>query len=361
MTDGKVPLLKTEQWAFWPRINAFSSVMKSTASLLSCAMLALSFLASAPPSALAKSAKPKLVVAISVDQFSANLFDEWRSRYSQGLARLTQGTVYSSGYQTHAGTETCPGHSTLLTGKHPNKTGIVSNSYRDPDTGHSIYCVNDPDVVLAHDPNASPVGPKRLMATTLGDWLKDASPKSRVVAVSGKDRAAITMAGHRADGTFWFVGGVGLTTYMAPGSTPSVALAPVAGFNKRIAKVWTTKPQWTYQNADCRAAAADWTFSGKPWTSQLPPVGWGESSDPKQIASEVMASPIVDDLTGQAALALVRYYRLGQGEAPDLLAISFSATDFVGHRYGTRGPEMCDQMHRLDGTIVAPRRRPPCD
>lgn len=294
---------------------------------------------------------PKLVVAISVDQYSANLFDEWRTRYTGGFARLMGGVDYSAGFQTHAGTETCPGHSTLLTGKHPNKTGIVANTYRDPESGKTVYCVNDPSVVIANDPKISPVGPSRLMATTLGDWMKAADPKSRVVAVSGKDRAAINMGGHHTDGTFWLVGGVGLATYMPPGGDPAKALAPVADFNRRIAKVWTTRPQWTYAHADCRAAAGDWTVGGRPFHSKLPPEAWGVSDDPKVIAANVMASPIYDDLTGQAAVELIDRYHLGHGPSTDLLAVSFSATDYVGHRYGTRGPEMCEQQHRLDETL----------
>ena len=300
---------------------------------------------------LAQAETPKLVVAISVDQYSANLFDEWRTRYTGGFARLAQGVDYNAGFQTHAGTETCPGHSTLLTGKHPNKTGIVTNNYRDPDTGRMIYCLNDPSVVIAGDPKMSPVGPARLMATTLGDWMKAADPKSRVVAVSGKDRAAIAMGGHHADGTFWLVGGVGLTTYMAPGGDPAKALAPVADLNKRIAKVWTTRPQWTYAHADCRAAAADWTVAGRPFHSKLPPDDWGVSDDPKVIAANVMTSPTNDDLTGQAAIELIDKFHLGHGPSTDLLAVSFSANDYVGHRYGTRGPEMCEQQHRLDETL----------
>jgi len=296
--------------------------------------------------------KPKLIVAISVDQYSANLFEEWRPRYAGGLARLArEGVAYASGYQTHSGTETCPGHSTLLTGKHPNKTGIVANSYRDPELGRVVYCLNDPDVVIAGRPDMSPVGPKRLMATTLGDWMKDADARSRVVSVSAKDRGAITMAGHKPDGAFWLVGGQGLVTYMAPGADAAKALEPVAAFNARIAKTWTTRPQWTYAHADCRAAAADWTVSGKPFASKLPPDDWGQSDDPKIIAANVMTSPAADELTGQAAEMLVDRYRLGRGPATDLLAVSFSATDFVGHRYGTRGPEMCEQQRRLDETI----------
>ena len=296
-------------------------------------------------------APPKLIVAISIDQFSANLFDEWRGQFSGGLKRLSSGVVYTSGYQTHAATETCPGHSTLLTGKHPNKTGIVANAYHDPATGRVVYCVNDPSVVIAHDPKVPPVGPARLVATTLGDWMKAANPASRVVAISAKDRAAITMAGHQPDGVYWLVEGYGFTTNMAPGGDAAKALAPVAGYNSSITQVWKTRPQWTYQHADCRVKAASWTFGGKTWASKLPPENWGVSDDPKVISQNVASSPMADELTGEAARHLIKQFDLGKGPAPDLLAISFSATDFVGHRYGTRGPEMCEQMHRLDESI----------
>ncbi len=318
---------------------------------LTLQIAAVASLGFASTTVAAEPTPPKLIVAISVDQFSANLFDEWRGQFTSGLKRLSGGVVYTSGYQTHAATETCPGHSTLLTGKHPNKTGIVANAYRDEVTGKAVYCVNDPSVVIAHDAKLPPVGPARLLATTLGDWMKATNPASRVVAVSAKDRAAITMAGHQPDGVYWLVEGYGFTTYMAPGSDGTKALAPVAGYNASIAKVWTTKPQWTYAHADCRAKAASWRVGGKTWASKLPPENWGVSEDPKVIKQNVGSSPMADELTGAAARHLIRHFDLGKGPAPDLLAISFSATDFVGHRYGTRGPEMCEQMHRLDETI----------
>ena len=303
------------------------------------------------PQAEAAPVKPKLIVAISVDQFSSNLFDDWRGQYVAGMGRLSQGVIYTSGYQTHASTETCPGHSTLLTGKHPNKTGIIANTYTDPGTGKPVYCVNDPTVVLAHDPKAQPVGPGRLLATTLGDWLKTASPESRVVAVSSKDRAAINMAGHKADGVFWLVEGKGFTTYMSPGGDPVKALAPIAAYSAELTPVWAKRPTWTYRHPDCKARAANWTINGKTFESRLPPTGWGQSDDPVVIKSQVLASPMADEMTGEAARRLIRAYGLGKGSAPDLLAVSFSGTDFIGHRYGTRGPEMCEQMHRLDETI----------
>jgi predicted AlkP superfamily pyrophosphatase or phosphodiesterase len=100
---------------------------------------------------------PRLVVAISIDQFSADLFAQYRQRYTGGLARLLQGAVFPSAFQSHAGTETCPGHSTLLTGVHPNRTGIVANNWFDltqkrADKG--VYCVED-----EHDPASTPADP----------------------------------------------------------------------------------------------------------------------------------------------------------------------------------------------------------
>ena len=312
------------------------------ASLLGC-------LAMSP--ARAQEAAPKLIVAISVDQFSANLFEEWRPRFTGGLKRLSGGIVYPSGYQSHAATETCPGHSTLLTGRHPNKTGIVGNTMRDEETGKPVYCLDDPGVVLAHDPAARAVGPKRLMVDTLGEWLKASSPASRVVAVSGKDRGAINLAGHRPDGVFWMFPGYGFTTYIAPGGDPAQALGPVAALNASLAATWRKPPPWTYAHPDCRAAEADWTVGDQPFASRVPPAGY--AAQPAAFAQSVMASPLNDEMTLAGARRLIEHYKLGRSTGTDLLAVSFSGTDTVGHAFGTRGPEMCEQLHRLDKAIGA--------
>ena len=92
---------------------------------------------------------PKLLVVISVDQFSADLWDEYRPHFTGGLARLAQGTVFHNGYQSHAATETCPGHSTILTGDHPSRTGIIANVWTDQATARtdkSVYCAEDEHV-----------------------------------------------------------------------------------------------------------------------------------------------------------------------------------------------------------------------
>ena len=112
----------------------------------------LKFLAAAAallavPSAAQPAAAPKLLVVISVDQFSANLFDEYRPQWSGGFARLAGGTVFRNGYQSHAATETCPGHSTLLTGDRPARTGIISNIWIDQKVGAEGFAVPIPALV----------------------------------------------------------------------------------------------------------------------------------------------------------------------------------------------------------------------
>src|SRR5438309_11888809 len=106
------------------------------------ALFATQSAASVPP-------PPRLLVVIAVDQFSANLFDEYRPQWTLGFARLAGGTVFRNGYQSHAATETCPGHSTLLTGDHPSRTGIISNAWIDQKVGRpdvSVYFSVDASV-----------------------------------------------------------------------------------------------------------------------------------------------------------------------------------------------------------------------
>jgi predicted AlkP superfamily pyrophosphatase or phosphodiesterase len=293
---------------------------------------------------------PKLVVMISIDQFSANLFEQWRGQFTGGLGRLArEGVVYPSGYQSHAMTETCPGHSTLLTGKHPNKTGIVSNDTHDRATGQKVYCLAESDVTLAHDPKAPGVGPERLMADTYGDWLKAVSPTSKVYGVSGKDRGAITLAGHKADGTFWFEPSFGFTTYVRAGETAAKRLAPVAALNAQLAAERKKTPfTWTYADKRCQALEATYVTGGRTWTAQLPPPA---ATDAAGVLRDLYASPYTDAATLRAATALREQFHLGDGPAVDVLTVSLSATDFIGHRYGSRGPEMCDQIARLDAGL----------
>jgi len=319
--------------------------------MLTCGVLAtvLSTGFAAQASTIAAKPDPKLVVVISVDQFSANLYAQYRGAFVGGLATLSQGVVYPNGYQSHAFTETCPGHSTLLTGKHPNKTGISANDWYDRATGKTVYCLADPSVTLADDPKGRAVSPVNMVATTYGDWLKTVSPKSRVFGVSGKDRGAITMSGHQADGAFWYQPGFGFTTFVREGQTAQARLAPVAAFNAKLAADLTKHPfTWDYDKASakrCKTLEADYETGGRKWRSALPiPAATDQAGKQR----DLYASPYTDQVTLELAQSLRETYGLGDGPQVDVLTVSLSATDFIGHRYGTRGPEMCDQIARLD-------------
>jgi len=322
--------------------------------MLTCGVLAaaVSVGLSAQAQVVAQKPDPKLVVVISIDQFSANLYAQHRGEFVGGLKTLSQGIVYPNGYQSHAFTETCPGHSTLLTGKHPNKTGISANDWYDRETGKTVYCLADPSVTPADDPKGRAVSPANMVATTYGDWLKDVSPKSRVFGVSGKDRGAITMSGHHADGQFWYQPGFGFTTYVRDGQTAEDRLKPVAALNAKLAADLKKHPYtWDYAKDSakrCKALEADYVTGDRKWRAALPgPV----ATDDAGKLRDLYASPLTDAATLELAQSLRETYGLGDGPQVDVLTISLSATDFIGHRYGTRGPEMCDQIARLDARL----------
>ena len=143
-----------------------------TSALVLAAALSVSSgaMAQTGPVAAPAQATPRLIVTIVVDQFSANLFNQYRSRFTGGLKTLAdQGLVSINGYQTHGLTETCPGHSTVLTGMHPVETGIPANDWIDPKTGKEVYCLAALQNHLAHGDDTTdngPVGPDQLMVTT---------------------------------------------------------------------------------------------------------------------------------------------------------------------------------------------------
>src|SRR5437764_6058825 len=168
-------------------------------------------------------APPKLLVVISVDQFSANLFDQYRPQFTGGLARLASGTVFRNGYQSHAATETCPGHSTILTGDHPARTGIIANLWIDQAVERadkSVYCAENERAPGSSSLNYK-VSPDHLLVPTLGELMKARWSGSRNVAVSGKDRAAVMMTGHKADQRWYWIGDA-FATDLAAAPVPRV-------------------------------------------------------------------------------------------------------------------------------------------
>jgi predicted AlkP superfamily pyrophosphatase or phosphodiesterase len=284
---------------------------------------------------------PKLIVAISVDQLSADLFAEYRGQFTGGLARMQQGAVFPSGYQAQAASETCPGHSTILTGNHPARTGIFANEWIDinsPRDDKTIYCAED-ESVAGSTSKSYTVSDVHLKVPTLGERMKAANPQTRVVSVAGKDRAAVMLGGHKVDELWWW-DGKRYSSYA--GRTEPAAVTRVnALVNSAVKSGVPENTIPSYCNAHRRAVAV-------PGGSA---VGTGALGIKPGDFRGMRATPYFDLATADLAVTLAAEMKLGKGAATDLLAIGASATDYIGHTYGTAGSEMCINLFALDNTL----------
>ncbi|HJT41161.1 MAG TPA: alkaline phosphatase family protein [Sphingobium sp.] len=286
---------------------------------------------------------PRLIVAISVDQFSADLFSEYRPYYSGGLKRLSQGAVFPRGYQSHAATETCPGHSTILTGSRPSRTGIIANNWFDLSAKRAdkaIYCAEDETQPgsSSDDYVASPI---HLRVPTLGGRMKLANPATRVVSVAGKDRAAIMMGGPTAD-QVWWLSPKGYVSYKGVPTPPLVAKVNMV-FAQRLAEA---NPGFDLPQ---QCVGKDFPVSvGGDKT-----VGTGRFAREAGSYNGFRVSPEQDAMTLAFAAAAIESMALGKQAQTDIISIGLSATDYIGHSYGTEGTESCIQIDRLDRELGA--------
>ena len=289
---------------------------------------------------------PKLIVAISVDQFSADLFAQYRQHFTGGLRRLSTGMVFPSGYQAHAATETCPGHSTILTGSRPARSGIIANNWFDlslPREDKRVYCSEDPSVPGSSSSSGRyTVSPHFLRVPTLGDYMKRTNSQVRVAVVAGKDRAAIMMGGRAVDQRWWWENERFVSNREAQ-PTPVVTRT-----NDAIARALAAPAPAVAPSAYCqgRSRAVPIQGSERPMS-----VGDGRFAREAGNSRAFRASPELDGATLALAMGLRDEMRLGQGPATDLLIVGLSATDYVGHSYGTEGAEMCIQLMELDRSL----------
>lgn len=286
---------------------------------------------------------PHLIVAISIDQFSADLFDQYRSQFTGGMARLASGTVFRNGYQGQAETETCPGHSTILTGDLPAHTGIISNEWIDPAAPRPdkrVYCAEDERAPGSSSDHYT-VSSVNLRVPTLGDLLKQHSPASLNVAVSGKDRAAVMMSGHDVDQR-WYWSGKGFVTDLTGKPVP----ASVAATNAAIAALVARPEPPLVPTPFCQARATPIPLPGGG------SVGNGTFARAAGDYAAFHDSPALDAATLALAARLVQELKLGQHASPDLLSVGLSATDYVGHAYGPGGQEMCLNLLSLDRDLA---------
>lgn len=286
--------------------------------------------------------RPTLILAISMDQFSGDLFTEYRQHFTGGLKRMADGAVFSAAFQGHAATETCPGHSTLLTGSFPGRTGIIANDWIDwslPRKNKEIYCSEDAS-------QAAPQGsdyytsPNMLLMPTLGERMVEGDPRTRNVAVSGKDRGALMMGGKTVQQVYYWNGKTGFTTL--PGRTP---LPLLAGFNQTLGQSLAAPRGASALPAHCasrdHAVPVSADYSVGRWRFER------KAGD----ARAFRASPDFDKATLDLATAIVDEMKLGQGPQTDMLSVSLSATDYVGHGFGTEGVEMCIQLSEVDARL----------
>ena len=295
---------------------------------------------SASPAAAQPAPAPKLVIALSIDQFSADLFDEYRPVLLGGIGRLSRGTVFRNGYQGHNATETCPGHSTIMTGSRPSRTGIIANFWFDQSQKRSdkgVYCAED-ERVAGSSSNAYTVSPYHLRVPTLGELWKRAQPGARNVAVSGKDRAAVMMSGHVADQR-WYWDGKSFVTDLKGSAMP----ASVAAARTAVANAVAQDRPALEMPALCQGKSRVVPIAGGG-----APVGNIAFARKAGDLKSFRASPELDGATLAVAAALLGEMQLGRGPSTDILSISLSATDYVGHSYGTEGAEMCLQLFSLD-------------
>ncbi|HEY0529176.1 MAG TPA: alkaline phosphatase family protein [Gemmatimonadaceae bacterium] len=279
---------------------------------------------------------PKLVVFITVDAMRPDYFSRFERQLTGGLGMLYRGgAFFTNGFQDHAITETAPGHSATMSGRFPVHTGIAANTAG----------VNDSTSPLIGSAGLG-ASPKRFRGTTLTDWLLAKDARTRVLSVSRKDRGAILPIGRSRQPVFWY--------------DPNGTFTTSAYYGTEL-------PKWV---RDFNARRLPATYAGRSWDLLLPaseypepdsvPIERGGTDfvfphvappDAQSVVRVLGDFPWMDEVTLDAALAGVQALNLGGGRSTDVLAVSLSTTDAIGHRYGPDSRELHDQILRLDRSL----------
>lgn len=299
----------------------------------------------------ASTVKPKLVVGIVVDQMKYDyVFRYWEKLGSGGFKRLmNEGMFCKDAHYNYVPTYTGPGHASIFTGTTPATNGIISNDWYNRETAKTIYCVEDKKVttVGAKD-SLGQMSPSNLLTTTIGDELHIANTfKNKVIGVALKDRSCILPAGHSANAAYWWDG---LTGDWITSTYYMTALPQwVTDFNNKKYAATYFKSGWNTLRPikDYTESTADNTVYEGLFRGEKAPVFPHNIADSNSIDA-LKYTPWGNTLTRQLAEAAIEGEKLGQGETTDMLTISFSSTDYVGHKYGTNAIETEDVYLQLD-------------
>lgn len=300
---------------------------------------------------------PKLVVMITIDQLRGDMPKQYYNRFGKGGFKylMDKGTTYNNAHYRHSTTFTAVGHATLATGGNALQHGLAGNDWLDAETDKQVYCVEDSKHTIIGKENKAHEGtsPLNLTSSTIGDELYLSSGKrSRVYSVSVKDRGAILPGGHLGK-AFWYSGSSG----KFQSSTYYYDKYPqwVSDWNAQkkadtyMDQSWTLlndKSSYTYANQDDRPSEKSYKHLGRTFPHKL------GDKDPKSFYGALRFTPMGDELTLDFAKTLMEKEQIGHGEATDMLAVSFSATDYIGHAFGPYSLESEDNMLRLDRLLA---------
>jgi predicted AlkP superfamily pyrophosphatase or phosphodiesterase len=296
---------------------------------------------------------PKLVVGIVVDQMKYDYIYRYWDKFGEGgFKRLVrQGYSFSNARYNYTPTFTGPGHASIYTGATPSMHGIISNDWYNRSLHKFVYCVKDTQVfAVGGTDSMGNMSPRNLMANTIGDELKlSTNFRGKVISVAMKDRSSILPGGHAADGAFWYDTKTGnwitSTWYMSelPGWVKDFN-----GLNYSSAyrnSTWNTLlPISSYTESTGDNNAYEEAYKGEP----APVFPHDFSKLPLKDFEVVRRSPFGNTLTKDMAKAAIKGEHLGNDNFTDLLCVSFSSTDYVGHQFGTHAIETEDCYLRLD-------------
>lgn len=289
---------------------------------------------------------PRLVLFLVIDQCRADYLERFRPLLRFGLDRLLrESVVFTNTHHDHAWTKTAPGHATLSTGVHPARHGIVSNAWYDHERGVVVDSDEDP----RWDDDRSP---HYLLAPTLADRMKELWPESKAFGASGKSRGAILPVGRKADRAFWIDDEIGrfiTSTYYGDDEPEWLAEFHRDSFPDRFfGTVWEPLPEALEAGSDYGIEPLD---RGLVWP-QLPRAVGRSSVHPDEFYYEDFYwTPFIDRFLLELAQVLLVEEELGADAYPDLLSLSFSALDLVGHAYGPDSLETLDTLLRLDRVL----------